>query len=252
LITKKSPRILALIPAYNEERYVTEVVKGASVFLPVLVVDDGSKDDTAFKAGSAGAEVLLQMPNKGKGSALREGFRLALAQGYDAVITLDADGQHNPNEIPVFIQEFIARQPDLIIGQRDFSIMPTVRKMSNTIGTHLFSWAVKQAIPDNQCGYRLVSRRLMLELLEPAEQGYEFEVEMIVKCIQYHFALDWVPVSTIYGDEISHISPLKHGYKFVQVSLRARKTLSKARKVRVQKSEISSQNKSETVLLQPK
>lgn len=70
----------------------------------------------------------------------------------------------------------------MIIGQRDFAIMPTVRKMSNTIGTHLFSWVVRQAIPDNQCGYRLVSRRLMLELLEPAEQGYEFEVEMIVKC----------------------------------------------------------------------
>ncbi len=252
MITKKSPRILALIPAYNEERFVAAVVKEASTYLPVLVVDDGSKDDTAFQAGEAGAEVLLQIPNRGKGAALREGFRLALAQGYDAVITLDADGQHDPKEIPTFIQEYISRQPDLIIGQRDFSIMPIVRKMSNTIGTHLFSWAVKQAIPDNQCGYRLVNRRLMLELLEPTEQGYEFEVEMIVKCIQFHFTLDWVHVRTIYGDEISHINPLKHGVKFIQMSLRARKMLSKARKTGVHKPRISSHQKSETVLLQSK
>ncbi len=238
-MTKKDPCILALIPAYNEERYIADVVQGTSAFLPVLVVDDGSTDNTAFIAGNTGAEVLVQVPNQGKGAALREGFKLALAKGYDAVITLDADGQHDPNEIPAFIQAYMTRQPDLIIGQRDFSLMPSVRKMSNTIGTRIFSWAVKQAIPDNQCGYRLVSRRLMQELLEPAEQGYEFEVEMIVKCILYHFALDWVPVRTIYGDETSHISPLKHGYKFIQVSLRARKTLSEARKNRVLKPGIS-------------
>lgn len=225
MVVKENPNLLALIPAYNEGRRVAGVVRGALEFLPVLVVDDGSADDTARQAGSAGAEVLLQHPNQGKGAALRLGFVRALEQGYDAVLTLDADGQHDPKEIPAFIQAYATRQPDLIIGKRDFSAMPPVRRVSNTLGTLLFSWAAGRSIPDNQSGYRLISRRLMEALLESAERGFEFEVEMIVTCILFNYKLDWTPIRTIYGDEKSHISPLRHVYKFLQVSLRTRRVL---------------------------
>ena len=85
--------------------------------------------------------------------------------------------------------------------------MPPVRRLSNTLGTLVFSLAARRSIPDNQSGYRLISRRLMEEMLVPSEQGFEFEVEMIIKCIQRDYHLEWVPIRTIYADENSHIKP---------------------------------------------
>ena len=108
--------------------------------LPVVVVDDGSTDDTAAAAEAAGATVLRQVPNAGKGAALRAGFRHALEAGADAVVTLDADGQHDPAEIPAFLAAFAAARPELVIGQRDFGAMPPVRRLSNTLG----GWAVSR------------------------------------------------------------------------------------------------------------
>src|SRR5512141_759016 len=120
-----SSSILALIPAYNEERHIAEVIRKTAQFLPVLVVDDGSRDDTAACAEAAGATVLRQVPNQGKGAALRAGFRWALEHGYEAVLMLDADGQHDPQEIPLFLKAFAAEPPpDLIIGARRFTEMP--------------------------------------------------------------------------------------------------------------------------------
>jgi len=143
-------KILALVPAYNEAVRLEPVAAAAGRFLPVLVVDDGSRDETARVGRQAGAEVLEQSPNQGKGAALRAGFRYALAHGFAAVITLDADGQHDPAEIPAFLQVFSESGADLIIGKRDFSRMPVVRRLSNTLGTRLFSWALGQPVPDNQ------------------------------------------------------------------------------------------------------
>ena len=222
-------KILALIPAYNEAVRLEPVAAAAGRFLPVLVVDDGSRDETARVGRQAGAEVLEQSPNQGKGAALRAGFRYALAHGFAAVITLDADGQHDPAEIPAFLQVFSESGADLIIGKRDFSRMPVVRRLSNTLGTRLFSWALGQPVPDNQSGYRLISRRLMEASLNCAEQGFAFEVEMIVLCVQNGFTLDWVPIRTIYAGEGSHISPLKHAAEFVCVSIQTRRSLRQGR-----------------------
>jgi len=211
-----------LIPAYNEERGIAAAVRAALDYLPVLVIDDGSSDQTVQQAQLAGAAVLSNLRNMGKGAALRAGMRQALAQGCDFVITLDGDGQHDPQEIPAFLHAYTARQADLIIGQRDFSQMPLVRRVSNTLGTLLFSWAVGRRIPDNQSGYRLISRPLLEVLHESAEPGFEFEVEMIVLCRLHGLNMEWVPIRTIYGEEKSHIQPLKHLVKFIQVALRAR------------------------------
>lgn len=225
LMNNERQRILAVIPAYNEAARLGPVAAAAGSFLPVLVVDDGSSDETALVGRQSGADVLTQTPNQGKGAALRAGFRRALEQGYDAVITLDADGQHDPAEIPAFARAFAADGGDLIIGRRDFSRMPRVRRLSNTLGTRLFSWALGQPVADNQSGYRLVSRRLMEASLESAEKGFAFEVEMIVLCVQNGFKLGWVPIRTIYAGETSHISPLKHAAEFVRVSMRTRQSM---------------------------
>src|SRR5512147_1986690 len=135
-------KILTVIPANNEAGGITPVIQGARAHLPVLVVDDGSKDATSQVARAAGADVLRQEPNQGKGQALKTGFRRALELGYDAVLTMDADGQHDPAEIPAFLERFSAGQGDLIIGARDYRLMPIVRRCSNTVGRWTFSWAI--------------------------------------------------------------------------------------------------------------
>lgn len=215
--------VLVLIPAYNEAGGIVAVVAGARAHLPVLVVDDGSVDDTASLAGRTGAQVLRQVPNQGKGAALKAGFRWAIEQGYAAVITLDADGQHDPAEIPGFLTAYKAHQADLVIGQRDFSHMPPARRLANTLGHWSFSWAVGADIPDNQSGYRLVSRRLMQALLESTEQGFEYEVEMIAICVRRDLRLAWVPIRTIYAGEASHIRPLQHIGNYLRILWKIRR-----------------------------
>jgi glycosyltransferase involved in cell wall biosynthesis len=228
-----TPRILALVPGYQEGPRIGAVVEAARSHLPVLVVDDGSSDDTAAVAEAAGAEVIRQVPNQGKGEALRAGFRHALAGGYDAVVTLDADGQHLADEIPRFVAAFAANgasgpRPELIIGRRDFGRMPPVRRLSNIVGTAAFSWAVGQPIPDNQSGYRLVARRLMAATLDSRERGFEFEVEMIAVCLRRGWTLAWVPISTIYAGEPSHVRPLAHLRHFVRATRAARRRMREA------------------------
>ena len=233
-MTGEAARVLALIPGYEEGPRIGRVVEAASRHLPVLVVDDGSSDDTAARAGAAGAAVLRQVPNQGKGAALRAGFRRALDEGYAAVLTLDADGQHDPDEIPRFIATFGAPgasgpRPELIIGRRDFRRMPPVRRLSNTIGTAAFSWAVGRHIPDNQSGYRLLGRRLMAAMLDSTESGFEFEVEMIAVCLRNGWTLDWVPISTIYAGEPSHVKPVAHLRHFVRATRAARRLMREGR-----------------------
>ena len=217
--------ILALIPGYEEGPRIAAVVDGARRFLPVVVVDDGSTDDTAGQAESAGATVLRQRPNAGKGAAIRMGFRYALEHGAVAVVTLDADGQHDPAEIPTFLAAFEAGRPELVIGRRDFGSMPPVRRLSNTLGGWLFSAAVGRRVADNQSGYRLIGRRLMSALLDSDEQGFEFEVEMIARCIALGLPMTDVPIRTIYAGEPSHIRPWAHFTSFLRVSRQARRTV---------------------------
>jgi glycosyltransferase involved in cell wall biosynthesis len=215
--------ILALIPGYQEGPRIAAVVEGARVHLPVVVVDDGSTDDTAARAEAAGAIVLRQHPNAGKGAAIRMGFRNALERGALAVVTLDADGQHDPAEIPTFLAAFQSGKPELIIGRRDFSSMPVVRRLSNTLGGWIFSAAVGRRVADNQSGYRLIGRRLMTALLDSDEHGFEFEVEMIARCIALDLPMTDVPIRTIYAGEPSHIRPWAHFTSFLRVSRDARR-----------------------------
>jgi glycosyltransferase involved in cell wall biosynthesis len=171
--------------------------------------------------------VLRQSPNQGKGVALQTGFQWAIDRGYEAVLTLDADGQHDPAEVPKFLQAYQAHQADLIIGARDFSQMPPVRRLGNTLGRWAFSWAMRRPVRDNQSGYRLISRRLMTAMLASAEQGFEFEVEMIVVCWQRGFRLEWVPIRTIYAGEGSHIHPVQHLLKFLRLVRQTRQATRK-------------------------
>ncbi|HEX3264890.1 MAG TPA: glycosyltransferase family 2 protein [Candidatus Limnocylindrales bacterium] len=220
-------RLLALIPAHDEASRIARVVAGASRHLPVLVIDDGSSDDTARVAEDAGARVLRQEPNQGKGAALRAGFAAALADGAEAVLTLDGDGQHDPSEIASFLGLYARRSiggssTELIIGRRSFRRMPVTRRLANWLGTVTLSAALGRWIHDNQSGYRLIGRRLMAAMLDSEESGFAFEVEMIAVCLREGWPIGWVPIRTIYGDETSHIRPGEHLRAFLAVTDRAR------------------------------
>lgn len=222
-------RIFALVPAHDEAQRIARVVEGAGRHVPlVLVVDDGSADATTALAEGAGARVIRQSQNQGKGAALRAGFAAALAAGAEAVITLDGDGQHDPAELPSFLGAYarrtIAGEPsELIVGQRSFSRMPLVRRLANGLGTVVLSAALGRWIADNQSGYRLIGRRLMTAMLDSREDGFAFEVEMIAVCLREGWPIDWVPVRTIYADERSHIEPVRHLREFLGVTRRARR-----------------------------
>jgi len=224
-MNETTANILGLVPAYNEHEHIAAVVSRAKTFLPVLVVDDGSTDATSEIAGENGAAVVRQQPNQGKGAAMARGFEYALAHNYAAVITLDGDGQHNPLEIPSFVAEFEKNHSDLIIGERDFRKMPFIRMCSNTLGTWMYSWAMGQYIPDNQSGYRLISANLMRAMLDSKNHGFEFEVEMILRCVIEKQKLSWVRIQTIYADEHSHITPVRHAWRFILLTFKTRRTM---------------------------
>ncbi|HSM59097.1 MAG TPA: glycosyltransferase family 2 protein [Candidatus Sulfomarinibacteraceae bacterium] len=218
--------IVAVIPAYQEANEVGRVVAQVQQHgLPVLVVDDGSTDDTASRARDAGATVLQQPSNRGKGASLRAGFRWALEREFAAILTLDADGQHDPREIPRFLEARAASAPDLLIGARDFNQMPWTRYTTNMVGRWTLSWVMGEEMRDNQSGYRLLSRRMARASLDSDETGYEFEVEMIVICKQRDYALAWVPIRTIYNGERSHINHLQHIYNYARLLWRVRQQI---------------------------
>jgi glycosyltransferase involved in cell wall biosynthesis len=231
-------RMLALVPAHDEAARIGRVIEGARRFLPVLVVDDGSSDDTAAKAAAAGARVIRQSPNQGKGAALRAGFAAALADGAEAVVTLDGDGQHDPAEIPAFLGKYARRTiagvpTELIVGRRSFRRMPAARRLANWLGTVVLSAALGRWIADNQSGYRLVGRRLMAAMADSRELGFAFEVEMIAVCLREGWPISWVPVRTIYAGEASHIRPGSHLREFLAVTRRARRIARERRRPKV-------------------
>ena len=220
---KMDSKILGVIPAYNEAAAIKRVVIETLKYLPVLVVDDGSTDNTGIYAREAGAEVVLNDKNLGKGAALRNGFRYALEKGYQAVVILDADGQHDPHEIPLFLKSYQEKQGNLTIGVRDFTQMPFTRRLANTLGGFFVNLIANEKIPDNQSGYRLIDDQVMNLLLNSTEMGFEFEVEMIFACLHAGLLIEWVPIKTIYAGEKSHISPLSHISNYFRILKRVSK-----------------------------
>jgi len=206
--------ILALIPAWNEATRMHPIVEATRAYLPVLVVDDGSDDDTAAVARAAGATVVRHPQRLGKGVALTTGFDWALERGYEAVLTLDADGQHDPADIEKFLAAYEAGAGELIVGQRDFSQMPFPRFFTNPFGSWLLSLALGTRIYDNQSGYRLHSRRF-LEMLDLTTTGFELEVEVIIQAVTRGVRIGWVDIRTIYDiDKVSYFHPVKDTARF--------------------------------------
>jgi glycosyltransferase involved in cell wall biosynthesis len=195
-------RTCALIPAFNEAPYIANVVKGTQPHVEqVVVIDDGSGDGTAQVAQAAGATCLRSDTNCGKASALRTGIAFACAQDFTHAITLDGDGQHLPEDIPVMISVAKETGADLVIGARSFdrARMPRARYYSNTIGSRLASALVGCEIRDSQSGFRLF-RLDKLRETKLRSRSYELEMEILIKMAGSGCTIAHAPVHMVYDD----------------------------------------------------
>jgi glycosyltransferase involved in cell wall biosynthesis len=207
-------KIAAVIPAYNEENTIANIVKQASKYVDhIVVVDDCSNDQTAWIAQRAGAEACKHIENKGAGAATRT--CLQLAKSFDVVITLDADGQHNPDEIPMLLKPFnLYSNIGIVIGSRFLHHYeaPGYRKFGIDIITWLYNVGHKHKIKDAQSCFRAYSKAF-LEKLTIAENGFAFSTEVLLKARKLGFSIVEVPISCIYRnhEQDSTINPVKHG-----------------------------------------
>jgi glycosyltransferase involved in cell wall biosynthesis len=195
-------RTCALIPAFNEAPYIANVVKGTQPHVEqVVVIDDGSGDGTAQVAQAAGATCLRSDTNCGKASALRTGIAFACAQDFTHAITLDGDGQHLPEDIPVMISVAKETGADLVIGARSFdrARMPRARYYSNTIGSRLASALVGCEIRDSQSGFRLFQLDKLRET-KLRSRSYELEMEILIKMARSGCTIAHAPVHMVYDD----------------------------------------------------
>lgn len=211
-------KILVVVPAHNESATIKDVVSRLVKHnLPVLVVDDGSTDHTGREARQPGAEVIVNPKNSGKGATLLKGFRYALDKGFDAVITMDADGQHLPEDIPSFIQAAHTQRSGIIIGNRmkDTRTMPFVRILTNKFMSWILSMLTQQPIPDTQCGFRLIKREV-LEGINLSTRKFELESEILLEAAYAGFSIHSVSIQTIYVHDRSHIRPFRDSFRFIK------------------------------------
>lgn len=216
-----SLRTCALIPALNEERHLADVLARTRPHVDgLLVIDDGSTDRTRAIAQAANpTHVILHERPHGKGASLAEGLDWIASQGFDATVCLDGDAQHDPDEIPRFLER--ADDFDLLIGNRmdERRDMPWVRWQTNRFTSWTLGRLSGVRVPDTQCGFRWI-RAACWRDLHVASRNFDFEGEMIVAAGRGGWRVGNVPVRTIYGDEVSQIHPVRDTVRFFRMVFR--------------------------------
>lgn len=208
-----------VIPAYHEEKRIAGVIEAVKEHaLDVVVVDDGSGDGTGRAAREAGAVVLTHEVNRGKGAAVNTAMRHARSHGYDFVVAMDGDGQHDPAEIPLFVKRYDETGADVIVGTRmnDLSGMPWLRRWTNVFMSRLLSRKMGIKVSDTQCGYRLYKCSSFPEV-SPESMRFDFDSEILLQLAARQARFEEVPVRVIYGDEKSKIHPIKDTIRFFKM-----------------------------------
>ncbi|MGE5176462.1 MAG: glycosyltransferase family 2 protein [Hyphomicrobiales bacterium] len=212
----------AVIPARDAAGTVASVVSGLHAALPgllVIVVDDGSSDDTAARAEGAGAVLVRHDVNRGKGAALESGFDEALRRGAARVLALDADGQHDPARAPALLAALDGA--DVVVGSRkhDRAGMPWLRRATNDVTSWWVSRLAGVPIEDSQSGYRAIAAPV-LRAVRPKSRRFEYESEFLVAAARAGFRIGAAPIPTLYNAPGSHIHPVRDTFRFIRFVLR--------------------------------
>ncbi|MFH1641664.1 MAG: glycosyltransferase family 2 protein [Nanoarchaeota archaeon] len=214
-------KILVLIPCYNHGKYLPHVISDVKKYCnDIVVINDGSTDNTGkILSTLSGVKIFHHPINKGKGAALKTGFEYAIKNGYHAVITIDADGQHKAFDIPNFIKN--SDDCHMLIGSRMYNVrhMPLRRVLANFISSFFVSLKSGMNVPDSQSGYRLI-KTSALRNLDLQDDGYQMETEIILKAAKLGYKIGHIPIDTIYGTEVSHVSPIKTGIRFLKTLIK--------------------------------
>ncbi len=209
-----------MIPAYNEAARVGEVVAVARHHVDeVVVVDDGSTDETVAAAEKTGAKVLRHSQNRGKGAAIATALDYFGRSDAELAVLLDADGQHDPSEIDKFVDAAEKERADVVVGTRmgDVRRMPWVRLWTNRFTSRVTSKLAGQRIPDSQCGFRLL-RRAVLKDLKLSTARFETETEMLIQAGRAGHKIVSVPIRTIYEPgRTSRIRPWRDTVRFFKL-----------------------------------
>jgi glycosyltransferase involved in cell wall biosynthesis len=223
----------AVIPAYQDEKHIGDIARRTRARLHhVLVVDDGSTDQTEQRAREAGAEVIVHTENKGKGEALKTGLTHWLGAGNPSnvvqtqqinwVVLLDSDGQHLPEEIDRFLLAASSvTRPTFFIGNRmdDVARMPLVRRLVNRYMSNEISRVCGQRIPDTQCGYRMLHREIIPDMLRGGHR-FDYETEALIIASRKGYRIESVPIATVYTDQVSKIHPVRDSLRFFKLMQR--------------------------------
>ncbi|HEX5473793.1 MAG TPA: glycosyltransferase family 2 protein [Vicinamibacterales bacterium] len=204
-------RVHALIPAFDEQETIADVVRGIAPYVAATtVVDDGSRDATAARARTAGADVVVLPRNGGKGASIRTGLDRVLAGTSTHVLLIDGDLQHLPSEVPALIEAAQRTGADLVIGERRFdrASTPPARYHANRVGSRVLSWFIGMPVRDTQCGFRLF-RADAVRALPLRARGYEIETEMLVKLGRRGGRIATVPVTAVYNGRPSKLRPVR-------------------------------------------
>jgi glycosyltransferase involved in cell wall biosynthesis len=217
------PRLAVVIPAYQAAATIADVVTRTRQAVPeaaVYVVDDGSRDATGELARAAGATVCAHPQNAGKGRALGTGIARALAGGAEILVTVDADGQHPPEDIPRLAAPVRAGEADLVLGARARTgAMPLGRRLTNWLSATLASRIGGVPVPDAQTGFRAVSRRAA-QTVRPDERRYDFETAFLLHALAGGWRVRSVPVVTVYDGQASHFRAWGDTWRLARVFTR--------------------------------
>lgn len=213
-MSSSTPRTAILIPALNEELAIRHVVQSALAVLPdVIVIDDGSTDRTLEEIADLPVSVIRHERPLGKGESLRDGFREALRRGFDAVVAMDGDGQHDANDIPRMLAVAASKPDHLVIGARlrTRGNAPNARRRANAVADWGISWGCGIPVADTQSGQRYYPR-VAMELVDLPAQGFVFEAAILIAAVRERgLGVVSVPIETRYGGEfrLSHFRPIR-------------------------------------------
>jgi glycosyltransferase involved in cell wall biosynthesis len=216
-----------VIPCLNEEAEIARVIEGARHHVPqVIVVDDGSSDQTHVLAERAGAEAIRHEASRGKGAALSAGWRRARERGFAWVLMMDGDGQHSPDDIPFLLTEAERSGAELVVGNRmtNADQMPWLRRAVNHWMSKRLSRATGQCLPDTQCGFRLMNLGAW-QTLSITATNFEIESDLLTAFVAAGRRVSFVPIQVIYKREHSKIHPVRDAWRWFRWWLRAKRTI---------------------------